>query len=172
MTALTHASRRDNTSFATLLLEYGANINATSTSGQTPLTTAVAYNSHNILRLLLDRWFEYSVCPRLTGPHLLQIVALYADVETISILTDTDHFHLKYDSSYALGDFLIRLRERPDITEKLILAFDGLLEVIKQGRLRLADKATRISWNLAWPIPMQVILMARSLRMRWRTSTL
>ena len=133
MTALIHASRRDNASFATLLLEYGANINAISAAGQTPLTTAVAYNSHNVLRLLLDRWFEYSECPRLTGPHLLQIVALYADIETISILTDTDHLHLKYDSSYALGDFLSRLSERPDATEKLIFAFNGLMDVIKQG---------------------------------------
>ena len=133
MTGLIHAARRDNASFATLLLEYGANINSTSSAGQTPLTTAVAYNSHNVLRLLLDRWFEYSECPRLTGPHLLQIVALYADIETISILTKTDHFHLKYDSSYALGGFASRLSERPDATEKLILAFEELLGVIKLG---------------------------------------
>ena len=133
MTALIHASRKDNVSFATLLLEYGANINAASAAGQTPLTTAVAYNSHNVLRLLLDRWFEYSECPRLTGPHLLQIAALYADIETITILTDTNHFHLKYDSSYALGDFMSRLNERPDATDKLIHAFDGLIDIIKRG---------------------------------------
>ena len=133
MTGLIHAARRDNASFATLLLEYGANINATSAAGQTPLTTAVAYNSHNVLRLLLDRWFEYSECPRLTGPHLLQIVALYADIETVHIVTNTDHLHLKYDSSYALGDFVSRLSERSDATEKLILAFEELLSVIKLG---------------------------------------
>ena len=133
MTGLIHAARRDNASFATLLLEYGANINATSAAGQTPLTTAVTYNSHNVLRLLLDRWFEYSECPRLTGPHLLQIVALYADIETITILTKTDHFRLKYDSSYALGDFATLLSERPDATEKLILAFEELTGVIKLG---------------------------------------
>ncbi|KAI9746289.1 MAG: hypothetical protein M1835_002448, partial [Candelina submexicana] len=133
MTPLIHASRRDNASFAFLLLEYGANINATNTAGQTPLTTAVAYNSHNVLRLLLDRWFEYSKCPRLTGPHLLQIVALHADLETITILMNTDHLRLQYDSSYGLGDFTIRLNERSDATEKLILAFDELLGIIKQG---------------------------------------
>jgi len=133
MTGLIHATRRDNASFATLLLEYGADINATSTAGQTPLTTAVAYNSHNVLRLLLDRWFEYSECPRLTGPHLLQLVALYADTETISILINTDHLHLKYDSSYALGDFISRLSERSDATRKLIMAFEELMGVIKLG---------------------------------------
>ena len=71
--------------------------------------------------------------PRLTDPHLLQIAALYADIETIAILTNTNHFHLKYDSSYALGDFMSRLRERSDATEKLVAAFDGLIDVIKQG---------------------------------------
>ena len=133
MTALIHASRRDSVSFATLLLEYGANINATSTAGQTPLITAIAYNSHNVLKLLLDRWFEYSECPRLTGPHLLQIVSLYADVDTMTILTHTDHLLLKYDSSYGMGDFTSRLNQRANATEKLTLAFEELLKVIKQG---------------------------------------
>ena len=133
MTPLIHASRRDNASFAFLLLEYGANINALNSAGQTPLTIAVAYNSHNVLRLLLDRWFEYSECPRLTGPHLLQIVALHADIETIVILMNTDHLRLKYDSSYGLGDFTVRLNERPDATEKLNTAFDELLAIVKQG---------------------------------------
>lgn len=133
MSALIHASRRDNAIFATLLLEYGANINATSVAGQTPLTTAVAYNSHNVLKLLLDRWFEYSECPRLRGPHLLQVVALYADIETMAILTATDHLLLKYDKSYALGDFINGLTARPDATEKLDRAFKDLLSVIQQG---------------------------------------
>ena len=80
-------------------LQTVANINATSTLGQTSLTTAITYNSHEVLKLLLDRWFEYSVCPRLHGPHLLQIAASYADIETIHILTNTNHFMLKYDRS-------------------------------------------------------------------------
>ncbi|KAI3129366.1 hypothetical protein CBS147325_9606 [Penicillium roqueforti] len=46
-----------------LLLEYGANINSVSADGSTPLTTAIIYNSHNVLRLFLDRWHEYSICP-------------------------------------------------------------------------------------------------------------
>ena len=130
MTALIHASRRDYANFAILLLEYGADINAQSTAGQTPLTTAIVYNSHNVLQQLLDRWFEYSECPRLKGPNLLQIVALYADVETMSILSATDHLRLKYDKDYGLSDFLSRLRERPDVTEKLLLAFKELLGIV------------------------------------------
>ncbi|KAL8730166.1 MAG: hypothetical protein Q9166_004249 [cf. Caloplaca sp. 2 TL-2023] len=132
-TALIHAARKDNASFATLLLEYGANLNAVSTAGQTPLTTAVVFNSHNVLQLLLDRWFEYSECPRLKGPHLLQIVALYADIRTMVILTATDHLVISYDANYTLGDFASRLNERPDATEKLIQAFEDLLSVINRG---------------------------------------
>lgn len=131
-TALIHAARTDNASFAILLLEYGADINATSTSGSTPLTTTITYNSHNVLRLILDRWHEYSDCPRLKGPHILQIVALYADLKTMNILAATDHFRLKYDKLYTLGDFRSRLRQRPDLTDKLALAFDNLLSIINQ----------------------------------------
>lgn len=46
---------------------------------------------------------------------------------------NTNHLHLNYDSSYALGDFMSRLSERPDATEKLVLAFNELLGVIQQG---------------------------------------
>lgn len=133
MTGLIHASRRDNASSATLLLEYGANINATSAARQTPPTTAVSCNSHNVPRLLLERWFDYCECPRRTGPHLLQLVALYADIETISILRNIDHLHLKCDSAYALGGLISRLSERSDVTEKLMLAFEELMGVIKIG---------------------------------------
>ena len=133
MTTLIHALRKDNVSFATLLLEHGANINAASAAGQTPLTTAVAYNSHNVLRLLLNRRLEYSECPRLTGPHLLHIAALYADVETITTLTNAIHFHLEYDSSRAIGESISRLNERPDVTDKLVLVFDGLDDTVKRG---------------------------------------
>ena len=132
MTALIHAARRNYVSFAVLLLEYGADINAQSTAGQTPLTTAIAYNSHNVLQLLLDRWSEYSECPRLKGPNLLQIVALYADIQTMSILSSTDHLRLKYDKEYGLSDFASRLKERSDVTEHLVLAFKELLDIVHQ----------------------------------------
>lgn len=130
ITSLIHVARANKASFATVLLEYGAAINATSTLGQTALTTAIAYNSHDVLQLLLDRWFEYSECPRLKGPHLLEMAAMYADVETINILTKTNHFMLKYDRNYAAGNFVTLLRERSAVTEKLVTAFESLLDVI------------------------------------------
>ena len=129
-TSLLHAARNDNIDFAVLLLEYGANINATSITAQTPLTTAITHNSHNVLQLLLDRWREYSTCPRLNGPHLLQVAASYADLETVKILTCVDHFALSYDKDYTRSDFTSRLRDRPVVSEELIDAFTDLLSVI------------------------------------------
>ena len=103
-TSLIHVSRTDNQSFANLLLEYSANINAADITSHTPLTIAITYNSHNVLQLLLGRWSEYSSCPRLRGPHLLETAAAFADLETLRILIATDHFRLKYDKDYLLTD--------------------------------------------------------------------
>ncbi|KAI1150899.1 ankyrin repeat-containing domain protein [Nemania diffusa] len=118
-TPLFHAAKNNDTRLAILLLEYGADINYISVAGESPLTMSIIHNSHNVLRLLLERWHEYSVCPRLKGPHLLEITASYANFETLQILADTDHFH-----------FRSRLTERPDMSEKLALAFDELLGII------------------------------------------
>jgi ankyrin repeat protein len=154
-TGLIHAARIDNAGFAMLLLEYGANINSVSTDGSTPLTTAIIYNSHNVLRLFLDRWHEYSICPRMKGPNLLQTAALYADPTTLQILAATDHFRRKYDKLYTLGDFGNYLKQRPDFTEKLALAFDELLSVVNQvPELKKATSPTLLdSGFLSWCLP-------------------
>ncbi|KAH8744947.1 ankyrin repeat-containing protein-like protein [Hyaloscypha finlandica] len=133
VTPLLHVARGNSASHAMILLEYGAQINVTSKDGRTPLTAAIVYNNHNVLQLLLDRWYEYSECPRLKGPHLLSVVAQYADLQTISILASTDHLKLKFDKDYMLGDFSTRLRQRTNVTGKLTNAFEDLLNLINQG---------------------------------------
>ena len=130
ITPLLHVARTDNVSFAQILLEYGAYINAMSSAQHTPLTIAITHNSHRVLQLLLDRWYEYSECPRLKGPHVLPLVVTFADAETISILSATDHFRLKYDQKYTAGDYMNTLRLRFDADEELILAFSELLNVM------------------------------------------
>ena len=132
-TALIHASRTDNVRFAVLLLDYNADLNAANINQHTPLTTAIMYNSHRVLELLLEHWQEFSTCPRLKGPHLLEITALYADLETVNLLAETNHFHLKYDANYSLRDFAKRLTERVDVTNELIHAFDELLLVLNNN---------------------------------------
>ncbi|KAI1386841.1 ankyrin repeat-containing domain protein [Hypoxylon trugodes] len=131
-TALIHAARINRPDFALLLLEHNADINAVSTAGHTPLTTAIMCNSHEVLKLLLDRWQDYNDCPRLKGPHLLKITAQYADLETVMILSTTNHFKLKYDMNYSTGDFETLLGERHDADEKLVKAFSDFLSIIRE----------------------------------------
>ncbi|KAK8910378.1 hypothetical protein QC760_001334 [Botrytis cinerea] len=133
VTPLLQVARGNSAGHAMLLLEYGADINVTSKAGRTPLTTAIIHNNHNVLQLLLDRWYEYSECPRLKGPHLLGLVAQYADLDTISILASTNHLRIKFDKNYEFGDFIAILRERSKVTDKLLSAFEDLLNIINQG---------------------------------------
>ena len=132
-TSLIHVARTGNAEFALLLLEYGADINVVSSSGQSPLTTAITHNSHEVLQLLLDRWYQYSECPRLNGPNLLFTIATYADLKTMQILVSTDHLKLNYDRRYSTAGFVSTFEERFDRDEKLIAAFDELLHVIPLG---------------------------------------
>ncbi|KAI9700218.1 MAG: hypothetical protein M1820_006886 [Bogoriella megaspora] len=129
-TSLLHAALNDDVAVAALLLEYNANINAKSSTTQTPLTAAITHNSHNVLQLLLDRWQEYSTCPHLHGPNLLQLAAFYGDLETMKILIGVGHFALSYDKNYVASNFATRLRDRRDVSEELINAFADLLSVI------------------------------------------
>ncbi|KAI1811000.1 ankyrin repeat-containing protein [Poronia punctata] len=138
-TALFHAARNNDASLAILLLEYGAGINHIAATGETPLTVSITHNSHSVIRLFLERWHEYSVCPRLKGPHLLEVAALYADHETLGILATSDHFRFRHDERYTLGDFRAKLQRRPDVSEKLIMAFDELLGVINEAPSFLND---------------------------------
>lgn len=137
-TALFYAAQKDDARLAILLLEYGAEINVFSSTGDTPLTTAITHNSHHVLQLLLERWHEYSERPWLKGPQLLNIIALYVDLETIHILANSNHFRLKYDGYYALGDFRKTLHDRKDATDKLSFAFDELLRVF-EGASHVAE---------------------------------
>ncbi|KAL9619064.1 MAG: hypothetical protein Q9160_006319 [Pyrenula sp. 1 TL-2023] len=142
-TPLIHAARTDNVRFAILLLDYNAELNIANISHQTALTTAIMYNSHGVLELLLDHWEEFSTCPRLRGPDLVEVTALYADVETVNLLAETDHLKLKYDANYSLRDFAKLLTERIDVTEELISAFDKLLLVLHEN-----PETSRSSGNL------------------------
>ena len=132
-TSLIHAARTNNVDFALLLLEHNANINAIATTGHTPLTTALMNNSHGVLKLFLDRWQDYNDCPRLKGPNLLRLTAQYADIETIMILSNTNHFKLKYDLVYSTGDFETLLAQRHDADDKLTHAFNLFLQVIREN---------------------------------------
>ena len=133
VTPLLHAARGKPVSFAKMLLDYGANINAMARDGRTPLTTTIIYNNHEVLHLLLDRWFEYTQCPRLKGPHLLDLVVEHADVETMKILTTANHLQLRRDSNYVLERFATQINKRLDLTDAMISAFEELLDAMRES---------------------------------------
>jgi ankyrin repeat protein len=69
LTALHSVARTHNTECAVLLLEYGADLNAMSSNGRTPLTTAIIHNNHPVLRLFVDRCYEYMTTTRFNGKY-------------------------------------------------------------------------------------------------------
>ena len=92
---------------------------------------AIQCNNHTVLKLLLERWSEYNECPRLKGPNLLEIVAQYADVETMLLLTAAEHLRARTDSAYILEHCRQVLDCRDDASEKLGAAFEDLLSVLR-----------------------------------------
>ena len=71
LTALHSVARTHNTECALLLLEYGADLNATSSNGRTPLTTAIIHNNHPVLQLFVERCYEYMTTARFNGKYTL-----------------------------------------------------------------------------------------------------
>lgn len=137
-TPLLHVSRVNSAAHAVLLLDYGANINAKLTSGETPLTTAIQHNNHDVLRLFLTRWRDYNQCPRLKGPNLLEIMAQYADCETMSIMAGSDHILSRNDDTYILVHCTEVVLNGGDNTDKLTLAWEDLLSTFRAcGQLRV-----------------------------------
>ncbi|KAJ5710552.1 ankyrin repeat containing protein [Penicillium malachiteum] len=132
-TALLAVARRQTAAHALLLLERNANPNAIMNDGKTPLTAAITYNNKGVLKVLLNSWNKYITCPRLAGPNLLDVVADFADIETIHILAMTKHLRLYNDKQYVLASRASeRIRKRSDASEKLIAAFDELLGLMSR----------------------------------------
>ena len=69
VTSLGNVARFSTAECALLLLEYGADLNAIASNGMTPLTTAIVHNNHPVLRLFVDRCYEFIMTARLNGMH-------------------------------------------------------------------------------------------------------
>ncbi|KAJ5937294.1 hypothetical protein N7454_004949 [Penicillium verhagenii] len=132
ITPLHDVARSLGPHLALLLLEYKADLNVTTRDGRTPITMAIIYNNHEVLKLLLDRWYQYTLCPRSRGLDLLQTVAGHADLETITILAKTPHLKSHRETS---ANTVISAREtlqqRPDKSEDLTAAFEELIAIIE-----------------------------------------
>lgn len=138
-TALHYVAQSHSAAHAMVLFEHSAELNVRDNFDKTPLIMAVMNKNHAVLELLLDSWFHFTSCPRLDTPGLLHYVADFGDVETINIINSADHLRRHPDKGRALGQSeLETLRQRPDTTEKLVLAFEDLLNTIKGHKMREA----------------------------------
>jgi hypothetical protein len=132
-TPLCAVARTNTAAHALFLMENNANLNAVTKDGRTPLTTAIAHNNHEVLKILLNCWSKYGSCPRLIGPNLLGIVADFADVQIIQILSDCEHFQLRGDKQYAMASKASeRIRSRANAPDEVIAAFDEFICLISE----------------------------------------
>lgn len=156
LTALHSVARTHNIECATLLLEYGADLNTMSSNGQTPLSTAIIHNNHPVLRLFVDRCYEYMMTTKFDGEHLgppkqelnyfqhkhtltithssgpeiLPIIAEHGDVETINILTSVCPLKISYNvNTNSIASSRSLLAKRGDYDEKLADAFEELITI-------------------------------------------
>ncbi|KAI9848061.1 MAG: hypothetical protein M1837_001163 [Sclerophora amabilis] len=139
-TALQAVASMQNVECADILLTCGADLGYISNNGHSPLTTAIIYNNHTVLKLFIDRCH----ISRLKGPQLLPIIAESADAETMSILASSDlpqKLTLLNGDGFALGRDT--LRSRTDYDEKLGNAFEGLFSdaraIEEAAAFRMAD---------------------------------
>ncbi|CAG8954641.1 hypothetical protein HYFRA_00004561 [Hymenoscyphus fraxineus] len=132
LTALHSVARTQNVDCALTLLEFGANLNALSSNGRTPLTTALIHNNHEVLQLFVDRCYEYMMDTSLKGPQLLPIIAEHADIKTMTILASSKPLKLSYDLSInSLAENREILQQRRDYDENMGEAFDELVSIVQ-----------------------------------------
>ena len=106
---------------AVYLLSAGANMYHPSRNGHSPLTTAIAHNNHDVLKLFVGRCD--TSC--LKGSQLLPFIAQSADVETMSILAALGLLKQTLDENdFVANREALDLRE--DYNEALGNAFENL----------------------------------------------
>ena len=150
ITALHSVASTQNIESALVLLEWGADLNAISRNGRTPLTTAIVYNNHAVLKLFIERCYEFIITARFKGPQLLPIIAEYADMQTLSILSNSYPFKLSLDLT---DGSLVSCREilagRRDFDHTLSGAFEELVWIAKAEEVAVSGGGSDDSGSLA-----------------------
>lgn len=67
LTALHSVAQTQNTECAALLLDRGADLNAVSNNGQTPMTIAIMRNNHQMLQLFMDKYYDHVITTPING---------------------------------------------------------------------------------------------------------
>ncbi|KAH8586743.1 ankyrin repeat-containing domain protein [Bisporella sp. PMI_857] len=125
-TALQAVIKAQNVECANVLLTRGADLGYISKNGHSALTTAIIYNSHAVLKLLID-WYHTSHL-NLNGLQVLPIIAGSADAETMSILGASALKQTLLNGSEFATSYEI-LQSRADYDERLGDAFNEFLSI-------------------------------------------
>lgn len=147
------------------LLDHGAGeeINARGQLGRTALVFAVEYNSHAVLRLLLERGADCAVrFGEGAGPTIVHFAARYADCETLRILSEVrirglrgEELEMTSSEGEGIEDMIVRrLREGEgvELQEVFKSFWDSL--VTDQGEERIHEEDDDEVWEEAsqnWP---------------------
>lgn len=81
--------------------------------------------------------------------HLLDIVAQYADIKTMQLLTSAEHLRARTDELYLQDHYCSLLAMRKDNSEKLEDAFEELLSVLRMDAAAQADLMTQMEAGLS-----------------------
>lgn len=150
-TALLTVASMQNVECADILLTYSADPGYISSNGQSPLTMAMIYNNHAVLKLFIDRCDT----SRLKGVQLLFILAESADAETMSILASSDllKYRLWNGDEFAAGREV--LRSRIDYDEELGNAYEELFSITRASQ-EAAPAADGADSGLSGSVPVSV----------------
>ncbi|GFF56429.1 hypothetical protein IFM46972_10511 [Aspergillus udagawae] len=130
LTSLHSVARTQNVDCIAVLLRFGADLDAISNDGWTPLTTAIVYNNHQVLQCFVDHCYEYVMTAHLRGTQLLPIVAEHADIETMLILASSHILKLPSEiEDEGITASRHNLQQRWDYDERLSEAFEELITI-------------------------------------------
>jgi ankyrin repeat protein len=113
---------------ADILLSHGADLGSISSNGHSPLTTAITYNNHAMLKLFINRCDT----SHQKGLQLLPIIAKSADPRTMSILASSDFLRQTLPNWDFFSTGRETLRSRTDYDEKLGYAFEDLCRQVQR----------------------------------------
>lgn len=119
---------QDHLEAAACLLEYGANIRNTDTSGIDPLVVSIETNRHRLLDLFIRNGFRTDT-PLPNGKTLFHIIASAADEETMRLFSSVDLSDVPLGQPDDEGHRALELvRCRRDSSPELLHSFYQLLE--------------------------------------------
>ena len=150
-TPLSRAALRDHADSARALLDCGADVNETDSSGKSLLNQCIFFGAKKLIRLLLDRGTSYKRL-NLAGQSILHFAARHGDIEMLEVLRAASLEDIDPDALDCRGKSILQIaQERVDTRAKLVEKIQELLTDIRirnASRGRADEDMNRSSANL------------------------